>query len=160
MINGSMPETSLKPDELRCPKCGAPNKQSALFCWLCQAVFSEGKNAEKVRQKFQKRTDFYSQISSNKKKSLVLIFFLAVFLCGVGFVFGEAYYQGGGGLYGVAAAGILTLILSSVAYFQGHSIVLSMSGAREASGEEDRKLVNVVEEMSIASGLPMPKIYV
>lgn len=155
-----MPETSLKPDEFKCPKCGVPNKQNALFCQLCQAVFGEGKKAEKLQQKFRKRTDFYKQITSNKRKSLLLIFFLALFLCGVGFIFGEAYYPGRGGFCGVAAAGILTLILSSIAFFKGDSIVLSMCGAREASDKKDRRLVNVVEEMAIASGLPMPRVYV
>jgi heat shock protein HtpX len=35
-----------------------------------------------------------------------------------------------------------------------------MAKAREVHSDEDRELYNIIEELSIASGLPMPKIYV
>ena len=38
-------------------------------------------------------------------------------------------------------------------------MILSMSGAREIRHEDAPQLWNVVEELSIAGGLPMPKVY-
>ena len=47
---------------------------------------------------------------------------------------------------------------------QGGSVVASMMGGRlinsNTADPDERKLVNVVEEMALASGVPVPKIYV
>ena len=53
------------------------------------------------------------------------------------------------------------LILTLVAWFQGDSIYLAMSGARKVTKDDLPVLYDVVEEMTIASGLPkVPDIYV
>jgi heat shock protein HtpX len=71
------------------------------------------------------------------------------------------------GLYfGSATAGLVIAILiwailSLVAYFQGDSILLSMSRAKKIKRDDHPRLYNVVEEMKIASGLEkMPDIYI
>jgi len=51
--------------------------------------------------------------------------------------------------------------LSLVAYFQGDSILLSMSRAKKIKRDDHPRLYNIVEEMKIASGLEkMPDIYI
>ena len=52
------------------------------------------------------------------------------------------------------------MLYEVITYFRGSSIVLSIHGAREADPSAHRKLLNVAEEMSIASGLPMPRVFV
>ncbi len=47
-----------------------------------------------------------------------------------------------------------------IAYLASSRAALALAGAREATGPEYRQLRNIVEEMSIASGTPMPKVYV
>lgn len=47
-----------------------------------------------------------------------------------------------------------------VAYLASARAALALAGAREATGDEYRQLRNIVEEMSIASGTPLPKVYV
>ena len=48
-----------------------------------------------------------------------------------------------------------------VAYFQGESILLGVSGAKKITRDDHPRLYNIVEEMKIASGLPkMPDIYI
>lgn len=62
---------------------------------------------------------------------------------------------------GLIFALILWVIMSLVAYFQGDSILLAMSGARKISRDDHPRLYNIVEEMKIASGLEaMPSIYI
>jgi len=52
-------------------------------------------------------------------------------------------------------------IMSLVAFFQGDSIILSMSGAKKIGPQDHPRLYNVVEEMKIASGLEkMPDVYI
>src|SRR5829696_6488469 len=54
----------------------------------------------------------------------------------------------------------LLLIAAFLAYFAGDKMVLAASRAREITHDDAPVLFNVVEEMSIASGLPMPKVYI
>jgi heat shock protein HtpX len=62
---------------------------------------------------------------------------------------------------GLVIAIIVWAILSLVAYFQGDSILLSMSRAKKIKPDDHPRLYNVVEEMKIASGLEkMPDIYI
>jgi heat shock protein HtpX len=62
---------------------------------------------------------------------------------------------------GLVIALLLWVILSLVGYFQGDSILLSMSGAKKIGPDDHPRLYNVVEEMKIASGLErMPDIYI
>jgi len=62
---------------------------------------------------------------------------------------------------GVVIAIIVWLVMNLVAYFQGDSILLAVSGARKISRDDHPRLYNIVEEMKIASGLPkMPDIYI
>jgi len=65
--------------------------------------------------------------------------------------------------FGVPAAVIGFLFAggsSLAAYFAGDRMVLGLLRARPATRERHRELLNVTEEMAIASGLPVPKIYV
>src|SRR4029079_16344869 len=67
---------------------------------------------------------------------------------------------GGGGIVAIGGASLM----SSGSYYAGDALVLASSGAREvdvnAPADEVKQLVNVVREMSLASGLPMPRVYV
>jgi heat shock protein HtpX len=62
---------------------------------------------------------------------------------------------------GLVIALLVWVILSLVGYFQGDSILLSMSRAKKIKPDDHPRLYNVVEEMKIASGLEkMPDIYI
>jgi heat shock protein HtpX len=99
------------------------------------------------------------QIAANKRASAIWVTLLFLFLVILGTVIVGAYepkYL----IFGAAGSALLGLILVLVATYGGSDIVLQMTGVREATIEEDRMLRNVVEEMAIASGTPMPKVYV
>ncbi len=100
---------------------------------------------------------FYEAASRNVRMSRLLFLSLFATFLAVGGGIGGAYGNVG---YGVVLALILYAILASTAYFRGSSIVLSIHGAREADPVSHRQLRNVVDEMSIASGLPVPRVFV
>lgn len=52
------------------------------------------------------------------------------------------------------------LLMNIGSYWFSDKIVLSMTGARPVKKEENRELWNIVENLSITAGLPMPKIYI
>ncbi len=81
--------------------------------------------------------------------------FLA-FVIGVGYVFAGAMGNSGI-LYGAV---ILSVILSLGSYWWSDKIVLSMSGAKEVTRENARELYNIVENLCITAGLPVPRIFV
>lgn len=64
------------------------------------------------------------------------------------------------GLAIAAAAAVLTAIIASTwSYFAGGKTLLRISGARPLEKADDPQLYNVVEELAIAAGLPLPKVY-
>ncbi len=99
------------------------------------------------------------QIASNKRASVIFAFLLVLLLGALGTVI-VGVWQPRAWYYGTAGALILGIIVAIVARTSGSKIVLSISGAREATQAEDQMLNNVVEEMSLAAGIPKPKIYV
>jgi heat shock protein HtpX len=103
----------------------------------------------------------WEAIQANKRRSLVVITTLAVVLMGLGFGIGLAIQPQVGGQIGLAAAGLLWVILFLVALSSGRNILLSSVGAREIEHDDNPVLFDVVEEMSIAAGLPKPpKVYI
>ncbi|MFO7526863.1 MAG: M48 family metalloprotease, partial [Ignavibacteriaceae bacterium] len=100
-------------------------------------------------------------IQSNRQKSILLFIGLGAVLVFSGYVFGRYYDAGYGGPIGVLIGLAIWLILSSISYFAGTKILLSISGAKEVTKAVHPQLFNVVEEMKIAANLPhMPKIYI
>ena len=101
---------------------------------------------------------FYDQISANKRNSYILMF--AVMLLAFATVYAFSYVFLDGGIYGLSISAILAAVYIAITYYFSDRIVLSISGAREAQKGEFPYLVNVVEGLSIAAGIPAPKIYV
>ncbi|MFH1891784.1 MAG: M48 family metallopeptidase [Candidatus Zixiibacteriota bacterium] len=100
-------------------------------------------------------------IRQNQRKSLVLFIMMGLCLILLGYLVGAAFLPPDGGYIGIFLAFVIWGILSLVSYFNGDSIALSVSGAREVTRDVHPQLFNVVEEMKIAASLPaMPKIYI
>ncbi|HYM52977.1 MAG TPA: M48 family metallopeptidase [Candidatus Dormibacteraeota bacterium] len=106
-------------------------------------------------------TTFYREIARNRRNSWILVFVVALVLAALGAAIG---YASGFGWGGVVVALVVASVLSVGSYFGGDQLVLLSSGAKEVPmanpPDQYKQLVNVVTEMSIAGGLPMPKIYV
>ncbi|MGE5296804.1 MAG: M48 family metallopeptidase [Solirubrobacterales bacterium] len=100
-------------------------------------------------------------IQTNKRNSIVLMVLMAVVLLTLGFVIGGAAVGPDGGLFGVAIAAGIWLILALISFSSGDQILLAASGAKPVTHDVHPQLFNIVEEMKIAAGLPaMPKIYI
>lgn len=97
----------------------------------------------------------YTQISSNKTKTALLITFFLILIIALGWVF-SLYFQSPALL--PVAVGFSTL-MSLGSYFYSDKIVLAMSRAKEVRKADDPDLYRSVENLSIAAGLPTPKVY-
>jgi heat shock protein HtpX len=104
---------------------------------------------------------FYREIARNRRNSWILVLVVALVLAALGAAIG---YASGFGWGGVVIALVVASVMSVGSYFAGDQLVLLSSGAKELSlanpPEQHKQLVNVVTEMTIAGGLPMPKVYV
>lgn len=98
----------------------------------------------------------YEQISRNKRNSVILIIVVFLLLTMVGYCFG--YFYGDPIVWLVLAAGF-ALFYTVISYAVGDGIVLISMRAKPITKPDNPQLFNVVEEMSIASGLPIPKVY-
>jgi heat shock protein HtpX len=98
-------------------------------------------------------------IQANKRKSFFLALLMAGLLMAIGAASGE--YFAGSYMIGLVFALVIWMFLSILAYFQGRTIFLSISGARKIEKKDHPRLFNIVEEMTISSALPaMPDIYI
>ncbi len=99
----------------------------------------------------------YEQIAANKRKSAVLVFLFVLFIAALGYAFSTLT---GWGTPGLVAAVVFALISALGSYYASDKIALSISQARPATKEEFPYLVNVVEGLTIAAGIPAPRCYV
>jgi heat shock protein HtpX len=104
---------------------------------------------------------FRERIAVNRRNSLFLIAAFLAFVAIFGYIIGWAWIGDPvGAVFGLVLAFVVGAISGLVTYFGGDKLVLATSRAREITHDEAPVLFNVVEEMAIAAGLPMPKVYI
>jgi heat shock protein HtpX len=98
----------------------------------------------------------YSAIAKNKRNTvfIILLFIIIIGLLGL-----LASY-----VYGRPSIVIITLVVATgyaiIQYFAASSQALSLSGAREIQKADNPRLFRIVENLSITTGTPMPKVYI
>ena len=106
-------------------------------------------------------TTFYREIARNRRRSWLLMGIVIVLL---GLLGGAIGYATGFGWGGVALAVVIATAMSIGSFFAGDALVMATSGAREIDrakpAEQYQQLLNVVEEMRLAGGLPPPRVWV
>jgi heat shock protein HtpX len=109
----------------------------------------------------QTRSTFAAQQSINKRNSIILIGAVTALLAVLGFTIGYGTTGAVEGAFGVTTGAIILAMLLSVgSYFGGDKLVLGASGAKEVTQQVAPQLMNVVQEISLAAGTPMPKVYI
>jgi heat shock protein HtpX len=103
---------------------------------------------------------FYSQAAANRRNSFLLVVVIVALLALLGFTIG--YGTTGvpeGGVGWLAIFGIFAIVSSLFGYFSGDRVVLAASKARPATEAEAPRLLNVVRELTLSAGIPMPSVY-
>jgi heat shock protein HtpX len=113
---------------------------------------------------------FRDLIAANKRNSALLVVLFVLFTALVALILAlaivlyvnpEAALEASlwqSALVGGIAAG-LSLLFSWFSFYNGAKMILAVSGARPIEKKDDPQLFNVVEEMAIAGGVPMPQVY-
>jgi heat shock protein HtpX len=113
---------------------------------------------------------FRDLIASNKRKSVLLVVIFCLFVAAVALLLGLAalayfnpdsitHLNWRAALLIGGIAGAVAFLIALLGYFQGDQLILATSGARPIEHRDDPELFNVVDEMRIAAGLPLPRVY-
>jgi heat shock protein HtpX len=98
----------------------------------------------------------YSAIAANKRKTILIMALFLIIIGALGWVMSY--------LYGDITIFYLSLIFSGVyaliQYFLAAKLALAMNGAREITKRDDPRFYRIVENLTIATGMPMPKVYI
>jgi len=98
----------------------------------------------------------YSEISANKRKTWLIMFSFLVIIGALGWVVSAMY-----GTYNfLYLAFIIGGVYALIQYFAAAKLALATNGAHEVTKQDQPRLYRTVENLTIATGLPMPKVYV
>jgi len=97
----------------------------------------------------------YTQQSKNVTKTWLLMSAFFVIVIGIGFFFSQ-YYGNPNILYFFV---IFSIGMNVMSYWYSDKIALKLNHAKQIKKEENPELWNIVENLSITAGLPMPKLY-
>ncbi|MEK6925338.1 MAG: M48 family metallopeptidase [Nanoarchaeota archaeon] len=107
----------------------------------------------------KERISFRDEINKNKIKSFILMAFIIVILIVLGYVvsmlFDPSYF-----FFIMILSIIISLSYTLISYYNADKIALASVNAKPASPIHHRQLLSSVENMALASGLPMPRVYV
>lgn len=98
----------------------------------------------------------YKQIAENKRNTVLIFlgFIALISVIGGGF----AYIYDDPSI--MITSTIVALIYAAVQYFFSTQLAVMMTGAKKANRRDNRRLYNIVENLTITAGLPMPEVYI
>lgn len=98
----------------------------------------------------------YEQISSNKRRTWLLILVFVALLWVLAWVISIVTHHADL----LFVIGIFSLLYSFISYFTSSRLALAVNGAQEITKKDDPRYWRIVENLSITDGLPMPKVYI
>ena len=102
----------------------------------------------------------WDHVSGNIFKTWLIMFFFSLFTIGVLYIITQAWF--GPQIDSLSIVGIALIaagIMNFVSYWWSDKIVLGISGAKQIDLKTNKELYRIVENLCIATGLPVPKIY-
>jgi len=161
---------------INCPDCAVLNRAGAHTCRMCgSALLPPSQEPRRVQRKILRRTDFVAASAANRRATTRLVVLLIAIGAVLGYLLGwnleiwltDALRREGGigfvSHWGVLGALVLLAfgaLWTLVTMKAGDRIVLGIAGAHRVTRDEEPQLLNVVDEMAIAAGIPAPAVHV
>ncbi|MBR3180373.1 zinc metalloprotease HtpX [Candidatus Saccharibacteria bacterium] len=98
----------------------------------------------------------YKQIAENKRKTVFIIIGFIIMIGVIAGLFAYFYNDVWIAVWTI----VIALIYAVIQYYASSSLAMAMTGAKEIEKKQNRRLYNIVENLSITTGLPMPKVYI
>jgi len=100
--------------------------------------------------------NFRSLQTANRRKTFLLLFFMGLLVWCIAYIAVVSFGGSGAGVIPLAVG--ISLISVWGSYYASDRLVLKMTRARVINQSDHPQLFNLVNEVCIASGLPMPKV--
>ncbi len=98
----------------------------------------------------------YTNADSNIRRTWLLMITFLIVVIGLGWAF--SYLFNNPSILYIAVA--ISIVMNITSYWYSDKLALGASGAKPVAKSQFPDLYNIVENLSITSGLPMPKVYV
>ncbi len=98
----------------------------------------------------------YKQIAQNKRKTVYIMILFVMFIAVIAGLF--AYFMKD--VWVAVWTIIIAIVYAVIQYFAAGSIATTMAGAKEIEKKDNPRFYNIVENLSITTGLPMPRVYI
>jgi heat shock protein HtpX len=105
------------------------------------------------------RLSFYTEIRNNKIYSILLIFAVFLVFLLIGYIISQIYNPGYFFIIMIFSI-IISILYILIGYYNSDKIAIASVNAKLASTEKHKQFYDLVEGLTLASGLPMPKLYV
>ncbi|MBI1957168.1 MAG: M48 family metallopeptidase [Candidatus Niyogibacteria bacterium] len=100
--------------------------------------------------------DLYANRDSNIRRTWILFTAFFIVVIGIGWVFSQIYGNPSILIFAV----LFSIVMNVVSYWYSDKIVLATTGAKPIQKSQAPELYNVVENLAITAGLPMPRVYI
>ena len=98
----------------------------------------------------------YKQIAQNKRRTMYIMIAFVIMIAAIAGLFAWFYKDVWLAVWVTVAA----IVYAIFQYFMSASIATTMTGAKEIQKKDNPRFYNIVENLSITTGLPMPKVYI
>ena len=98
----------------------------------------------------------YSAIRANKRNTVIIMMVFLLLISGLGALAGYLYDD----YFITGIVLFVAIIYALIEYFAASRMAISMAGGREIKKQDNPTLWNVVENLAIANGQPMPRVFI
>ncbi|MFM6982019.1 MAG: M48 family metalloprotease [Microbacteriaceae bacterium] len=100
----------------------------------------------------------YSAIAANKRNTILIVGFFIVLVAALGWIIS---FSMGDGSWSITIATVVGAGLYAwFQYYNADKIAVAMAGATQITEKDNPRLWRTVENLTIATGMPMPKVYI
>ena len=98
----------------------------------------------------------YKQIAENKRRTVYIIIGFVLMIGVIAAAFAWAYNDPWIAVWTI----VISIVYALIQYYASSSLSMAMTGAHEITKKDNRRFYNIVENLAITTGLPMPKVYI
>ena len=98
----------------------------------------------------------YKQIAENKRRTIYIIIGFIIMIGAIAAIFAWFYNDPWIAVWTI----VVGIVYALIQYYAAGSLAMMMTGAKEIQKKDNPKFYNIVENLSITTGLPMPKVYI
>ena len=98
----------------------------------------------------------YKQIAENKRRTVYIIIGFVILIGAIAGVFAYFYQDPWIAVWTT----VIAIVYAVIQYYLSGTLAMAMTGAKEIEKKDNPRFYNIVENLSITTGLPMPKVYI